>query len=265
CTHHDIESDALRQRAGSRRSPLLARYISLQADRVERVERELCPRFAMNVVMSAVDAERLVARAPGAKTQVVPNGVDTEYFETQPLTAATPGRVTFTGGTYVYPNRDAVEHLLADIWPKIRDRAPNATLHLIGRHAAADQMRYEREPGVRALGHVDDIRPHVAEAACTVVPVRVGGGTRIKILDAWAMGRPVVSTSRGCEGLAAVDGENVLIRDAPDEFADAVVQVLADARLRAQLARCGRATVERHYSWQAIGQCMRAAYMQLVA
>lgn len=264
CTHHDIESDALRQRATSVRSRALAAYIRLQAERVERVERTMCPQFAANVVMSAVDANRLQTRAPGARTVVIPNGVDTDDFTPQPRQRMVADRVVFVGGTHFFPNRDAVTHFLADIWPRIRARRPAASLHLIGRVSAPDRARFEREPGVRSLGHVDDIREHVAEASCTVVPIRIGGGTRIKILDAWAMGRPVVSTSRGCEGLEAADGENILIRDAPLEFAEAVVRVLEDSDLQSCLAASGRDTVERTYSWHIVGQKLRAEYAQLL-
>lgn len=264
CTHHDIESDILRQRAESVRSRVLASYIRLQADRIERVERTLCPRFSTNVVMSEVDAERLQRRAPGSRTMVVPNGVDTDFFTPQPSSRVIPQRVAFVGGTHLFPNSDAVDYLLSEIWPRVRARCAAASLRLIGRSTPANQARYDSEPGVRCLGQVDDVRPHVAEAACTVVPIRVGGGTRIKILDAWAMGRPVISSSRGCEGLRAADGENILIRDTPEEFADAILEVLADATLRERLSAAGRRTVEEHYSWDVVGRDLRARYSSLV-
>src|SRR5207248_8561819 len=119
----------------------------------------------------------------------------------------------------------------------VRRDVPGATLQLIGRNAGGDRARYAAVPGVQPLGHVADIRPPLAHAACCVVPIRIGGGTRLKILDAWAMGKAVVSTSIGCEGLDAIDGENILIRNTPDAFADAVLQVLSNAALRAGLER----------------------------
>ncbi|HET7565346.1 MAG TPA: glycosyltransferase family 4 protein [Gemmatimonadaceae bacterium] len=264
CTHHDIESDIMRQRAANVRSRVLASYIRLQADRIERVERELCPRFSTNVVMSQVDAERLARHAPGARTTIVPNGVDTHFFTPLPASTVVPHRVAFVGGTHLFPNSDAVDYLLSEIWPRVRARCPAASLRLIGRSTPANQARYDAAPGVRCLGQVDDVRPHVAEAACTVVPIRVGGGTRIKILDAWAMGRPVVASSRGCEGLCAIDGENILIRDTPEEFADAVLALLSDATLRERLAKAGRRTVEERYSWDVVGRTLRASYATLM-
>jgi glycosyltransferase involved in cell wall biosynthesis len=259
CTHHNLESELLRLYTIGLKPALLRRYVRMQADRVEGVERRFCPRLAVNVMVSDVDARRLRAIAPGAATVVVPNGTDTDYF--QPTGAApVAGRVAFVGPTYSHPNRDAVEFLLQDIWPRVRTMDGSATLHLVGRGADLDQARYAAEPGVSPLGHVHDVRPAVAAAACCVVPIRIGGGTRLKILDAWAMGKAVVSTSIGCEGLDAVDGENILVRDTPDAFACAVIEVLRDATLRSRLERNARQTAIETYSWSVVGQRLRAAY-----
>jgi len=258
CTHHDIDSELLRLRA-QRLNGAPRHYLLLQARRLERVEKEVCPQLALNVMMSDVDAQRLRARAPGAATLVVPNGTDTEYF--QPNGAHTiPERVVFVGPTLTHPNRDAVEYLLEEIWPRIHAADRSTSLRLIGRNPAADRRRYDAQPGVTALGYLPDLRPALAEARCCVVPIRVGGGTRLKILDAWAMGKAVVSTSIGCEGLDVVDGENILVRDAPDAFAEAVLEVLRDGTLRARLERNARRTAVERYSWSIVGQGIRSAY-----
>ncbi len=262
CTHHDIDSELLRLRARCV-NPALARYLLFQADRIARVERELCPRLALNVMTSAVDDRRLLARAPGATTVVVPNGTDTAYFQPTGARSAA-GRVVFVGPTYSHPNRDAVGFLLQEIWPKVRARDRAASLQLIGSNAPEDRARYDAEPGVTALGHLPDIRPALSEARCCVVPIRIGGGTRLKILDAWAMGKAVVSTSIGCEGLDAVDGENILVRDAPDAFGAAVVAVLRSATLRARLERNARRTAIETYSWSVVGRRIRSAYNELL-
>jgi glycosyltransferase involved in cell wall biosynthesis len=263
CTHHDIDSELLRRRAAHLDQAVRRRYLLLQADRLERVERELCPRLALNVLMSDLDAERLRALAPGAATVIVPNGTDTEYF--QPNGAqSVAGRIVFVGPTSSHPNRDAVEFLLQEIWPRIRAADRAASLQLIGRNTPADRARYGAEPGVTPLGTVPDIRPPVAEARCCVVPIRIGGGTRLKILDAWAMGKAVVSTSIGCEGLDVSDGENLLVRDTPEAFADAVLEVLGDAALRSRLERNGRRTAVERYSWSVVGPRIRAAYQELL-
>ena len=264
CTHHNIESDLLRRRARHTAHPLLSRYIDWQAARTEAVEREEAPRFDLNVMMSDVDAARLRELAPGARTVVAPNGVDVEAFTPTPEAGRVPGRVAFLGPLYMFANRDGVEFLLDEMWERIAAGAPGASLHLIGQASAEDRAWAAARPGVSSLGYVPDIRPHLAEAECCVVPLRVGGGTRLKILDYWAMGKAVVSTSVGCEGLATVDGENILIRDDPREFADAVREVLRSPELRRRLETNARRTAETVYSWDIIGEDLRRHYARLV-
>jgi glycosyltransferase involved in cell wall biosynthesis len=264
CTHHSIESDLLRLRAEQIRSTWARRYLRVQADRIERLERTMTHRFAVNVMMSELDAERLRALNPRAKTVVVPNGVDTEHFRPS---AAPPveGRVAFLGPTYMFPNRDAIDFFLGEVWGRVRGAVPHASLHLIGKNSPEDRARFTSQPAVTCNGYVPDIRPHFAEAACSIVPIRVGGGTRLKILDAWAMGKAVVSTAVGCEGLAARDGENILIRDEPAAFAEAVVRVLTDATLRQRLEVNARRTAEECYAWPIVGRVLRDSYRRLIA
>jgi glycosyltransferase involved in cell wall biosynthesis len=262
-THHNLESELLRRYALGLTPALLRAYVRLQADRLEDLERRWCPRLALNVMVSDVDARRLRTLAPGAATTVVPNGTDTEYFQ-RTGDGSVAGRVAFVGPTYSHPNRDAVEVLLRDIWPLVLAADRSAALQLIGRNAPADAARYAAQRGVTPLGHVPDIRPVLAAARCCVVPIRIGGGTRLKILDAWAMGKATVSTSIGCEGLDAVDGENILVRDTPEAFAEAVVQVLRDAPLRAHLEGNARRTAVETYSWSVVGRRLRAAYGELL-
>ena len=262
CTHHNIESLLLRRYASGLAVPL-RQYLRMQADRLERLEQTVCPRLALNVMASDVDAGSMRTLAPGAATLVVPNGTDTDYFQPNGG-ASVPGRVSFVGPTYSFPNRDAVEFLLRDIWPLVHAEDRAATLHLIGRGAAADEKRYAAEPGVTPLGHLPDIRPALADTRCCVVPIRIGGGTRLKILDAWAMGKAVVSTSIGCEGLDAVDGENILVRDTPEAFASAVMAVLRDEQLRSRLGQNARRTATETYSWDVLGRRLRSAYDELL-
>lgn len=265
CTHHSIESELLRLRAEHIDKPPLAAYMRYQAKQLEQIERVMCPRFDVNVMMSDIDARRLEELAPGSRTYVAPNGVDTESFVPDPTAPAVPGRVVFLGPTYMYPNRDAIEFFMEQCWERVRQLHPTATLTLVGRIKDEDRRRYESLPGVVCEGYVSDIRPHLAAASCCIAPLRIGGGTRLKILDYWAMGRPVVSTSIGCEGLEVEDGVNILVRDNPDVFADAVVDVLAHPALQGLLAQGGRQTAEDVYSWGSIGQGLRDAYLKLTA
>jgi glycosyltransferase involved in cell wall biosynthesis len=163
-----------------------------------------------------------------------------------------------------FPNADALEFFDEEILPLVRARDEKMTVTWVGRAKPEVIARYATR-GIQLTGHVDDIRPYVAKAACYVVPLRIGGGTRLKILDAWAMGKAVVSTSVGCEGLEAVDGQNILIRDDPAAFAAAVTTVLRDAGLRTALERNARVTAEQRYSWDVIGETMRRLYGEVLA
>jgi glycosyltransferase involved in cell wall biosynthesis len=265
CTHHNIESELLRLPADHLQFPGLGAYVLHQADLIEKIERRLSPQVDLNVLTSERDETRLRALAPEARTMVVPNGVDTEFFSPSSPDLQVPGRVVFLGPTYMFPNRDAVEFFLDSVWPSVLESCPEATFHTVGKNSAEEKARFESKPGTTALGYVTDIRPAFAEAQCSVVPLRVGGGTRLKILDAWSMGKAIVSTSIGCEGLETVDGVNILIRDEPKAFAAAVVDVLRDGELRGRLEREGRRTVETHYAWNVVGARLNAAYHGLIA
>jgi glycosyltransferase involved in cell wall biosynthesis len=262
-THHSVESDLLRARARRVTSMPLRRYLRHQARLVETIERQWCSRIGLNVMMSETDGEKLRTLAPGARTATVPNGVDIDYFTPQGGNRQ-PGQILFLGPTYMYPNRDAVQWFLETMWEGVRQGVPNAELHLVGKNPTADRERFCGWRGVRCHGYVPDVRPHLAAATCSIVPIRVGGGTRLKILDSWAAGTAVVSTTVGCEGLEARDSHNILIRDDPRGFAEAVVQVLTDADLRRHLEGAGRATAESRYSWRVIGDGLLAAYQELL-
>jgi glycosyltransferase involved in cell wall biosynthesis len=263
-THHNIESDLLMRRATTTRARLVREYIALQARRVEATEREWAPRVALNVMMSDIDAERLESLAPGARTMVVPNGVDVEYFSRRLDESPDPLRIAFIGPTYMFPNRQAVDWFLDECWARVRQEIPGLNLDLVGGAKEPDAKRYAGIPGVRVRGHVLDVRPFLQAASCAIVPIRVGGGTRLKILDAWAMGTPVVSTAVGCEGLDTRDGENILIRDEPAAFAEAVVGLMRDPARADQIGRAGRATAESRYSWRQITNRLADRYVELI-
>src|SRR5438105_2157518 len=188
---------------------------------------------------------------------VVPNGVDIEAFRP---TAGREEGLVFVGELTWFPNRDALQFFTDEILPRVRALNGETPARWVGRASEEDRRQYRDGWGIELTGYVADVRPYVRDAACFVVPLRVGGGTRLKILDAWAMGKAVVSTSVGCEGLAAEDGRNILIRDDPAEFARAVCDVLRDQSLRARLGAAARQTVEQHYSWERIGGPMLQLY-----
>ncbi len=260
CVHHNVESTLLHRRAQLQPTRWRRAYLHFQARLLARLEREWCPKVALNVAVSDADRIALHLQAPEGRYTTVPNGVDVDRF--QPAFAREDGIVS-TGGLNWFPNADALTHFTEDILPRVRSLRPGTRVRWVGRAEEEERQKVWASSRVELTGYVDDVRPYVQEGACFVVPLRVGGGTRLKILDAWAMGKAVVSTSVGCEGLAAIDGVNILIRDDPAEFAEAIVQVLKDRGLRERLGRAARRTVEERYSWDVIGTGLRRSLDEL--
>lgn len=260
CVHHNVESALLARRAAVEKSWWRRRYLRLQSRLMRKEERRYCPKVAMNVVVSPEDGAALSLIAPGSQVMLVPNGVDTNTF--RPIIEDARG-IAFVGGMTWFPNRDALDYFAREIRPLLaKPDGATPSVTWVGRALAGADAQYAGY-GITLTGYVNDVRPYIARAACYVVPLRVGGGTRLKVLDAWAMGKAIVSTSVGCEGLRARDGWNLLIRDDPRSFADAVNEVLADAKLRDRLGRNARETVEEHYSWEGIGRKMLPRYESL--
>jgi glycosyltransferase involved in cell wall biosynthesis len=261
CVHHDAQSRLLARRARLETAGWRRAYMGLQSRLMAREERRWCPRVTLNVTVSEVDRLALLEVAPGSRIAVVPNGVDTEGL----CPDGHPERgIVFVGGTTWFPNRDALDFFARDILPELRRIGVDQPIRWVGRATAEERQTFGERYGIDLTGYVEDIRPSVLPALCYVVPLRIGGGTRIKILDAWALGKAVVSTRIGCEGLDARDGENILVRDDPREFAMAVAQVVSDPALRARLEQGARDTAERQYSWEALEPAMRAEYLALV-
>ncbi len=258
CTHHNVESSLMRRRATNEESPVTRRYLAHQASLLEQAEREWMPRVSLNIAVSDADRDALQALAPAARVVTIPNGVDTDFFA--PGVVANPEGCVFVGGTTWYPNRDALDWYVSDIAPALRTTGVSSPVTWVGRATEDELRQFADDPAVRLTGYVDDVRPYVHSAKCFIVPLRVGGGTRLKILDAWAMGAAVVSTSIGCEGLVAVDGENILIADTAEGLAVAIARVLRDDALRSALGANARRTATERYSWEVLGLAMHELY-----
>jgi glycosyltransferase involved in cell wall biosynthesis len=256
-THHNTESALLRRRAGAEASSTRRWYLGLQARLLEGEERHWASRVGLNVVVSKEDADTLQALAGGGRFVVVPNGVDTDYF--RPSSPKRSG-IVFVGGTNYFPNLDALRWFHSEVLPELRRRGCQAEARFVGRATPTEQAQFGATSGLTLTGYVDDVRPFVDEAACFVAPLRVGGGTRLKIVDAWSMGKAIVSTSIGAEGLATREGVNILLRDTAASFAEAIIQVLQDSSLRCRLESAARRTAEEVYSWEVIDHDMHAAY-----
>ncbi len=243
--------------------PWLLAFLAVEWRSIRHYGAEACARAGLTVAVSEADRALLRAGAPGADIRAIPTGVDTAYFHPNGAAEA-PATLVFTGSMDWYPNEDAILYFLEAILPEIRREVPGVSLVVVGRDPTDRLRAAGAAAGIRVTGTVPDVRPYVAEAAVYVVPLRVGGGTRLKIFEALAMGKAVVSTRVGAEGLPIVSDRHFLQADSPAAFAQAVVSLLKDADRRRALGLAGRRLVEERYSWSQVtrdfeGHCQELA------
>lgn len=259
--HHNIESSLLYRR-GQNEGGIRGRYLRLQSSRVRTEEAEWTARVRHNWVVSAADGQTLGEISPDARWSVFPNGVDTSFLKPGFPEGGPKFDCVFVGGYTWFPNPDGMRHFAKEILPILRNNRKQISVLWVGR--APEKVVAEfKNLGIQMTGYVDDIRPWVQRARCFIVPIRVGGGTRLKILDAWALGKAVISTTVGCEGLAAVHGKNLLIADGPATFAEKVSSVLDDPELRMSLEKEGRKTAVENYDWSVIQRRVIPVYEEI--
>lgn len=265
-THHNIESHMMLRRARLTRNPVVAAYFWQEGRRLERYERKSGPWFNGHIVVSEPDAARLAWVVSPPKTFVVPNGVDTEYFQPgEDLAGEDSGSLVFAGGLTWYPNSSAIRWFVDKIWPEITRTRPDVTFTVIGRNPPRWlRDRAENDRRIHVTGFVPDVRPYLQRAAVYVCPIYDGGGTKLKVLDALAMGKAVVCHPISCEGIDVEDGTHAIMRSAPGEFASAVVSLLADPARRRTLGGNGRARVCERYAFGSIGETLSLAYESIV-
>ena len=270
---HNVEAEIWRRHAENARGPIARTLLAQQWRRMLRFEREALARFDLVLAVSEADAQTFQRLYPGAlKTpaHVVQTGVDTTYFappsspaEAAPHRGTTSGQdetgrrrnhLVFTGSMDWLPNEDGMLYFVREILPRIREAEPDATLSIIGRAPTPAVKRLADEAGIEVTGRVDDVRPHIAAGAVYIVPLRIGGGTRLKIFEAMAMGKAVVSTTVGAEGLPVTSGQNVVIADEPAHFARAVVHMIRDDEARRRIETEARRLVMERYDWSAVAQ-----------
>jgi glycosyltransferase involved in cell wall biosynthesis len=246
---HNVEHMIWKRLHDTERSGLRRLLLALEWRKVRRCESQACAEATLTLSVSDVDRRCLAAAASGARIETIPTGVDTQFFRPWPA-AERPRHLVFSGSMDWYPNEDGILDFLDRAWPQVREGAPDATLTVVGRNPRKHLRRAAATAGgVTVTGTVDDIRPFVAPAALYVAPLRVGGGTRLKLFEALAMGKAVVATRLAAEGLPTVPGQHYIAADNPTDFAAAVVGLLADPSRRAELGAAGRSLVEGRYSW----------------
>jgi glycosyltransferase involved in cell wall biosynthesis len=260
---HNIDFDLARQLA---RSGSFARRLYYGANwRKLRREELGTYRTADGVYLcSAADERRLLDEVPGIKTAVVPNAADVEYFQPRRTDPSSDGLTVVFFGTLSYaPNVDGVIHFVRDIWPRIAEVHPKARCKIVGGNPPPSILALAG-PQIELTGFVSDLRPHLAAAAVVVVPLRLGGGTRLKVVEAMAMGKAIVSTTLGAEGIEAMPGRDLLTEDQPSAFADAVNRLLTEPGWAAGIGQSARNLAVERYSWSGAAQLLEGFYRRVL-
>lgn len=261
----DLKSNAVSMAAGA--------YSLAQWHKLKRYEALVMRQCDAVVAVAEADRGILLNLAPAAAIGVVPNGVDTAYFSSAAMVSDRVGALTFRTPTLVFsgtldfrPNVDAVTWFVREVLPRVRARRPDVRLLAVGKRPAAALQRLADQGALLLTGELFDVRPYLAGAAVYVVPMRIGGGVRLKLLEALALELPVVSTSMGAEGLAGLQaGEHCLLADDAAGFADATLRLLDDPALGRRLGAAGRVLARQHYDWSVIVPQLEALYQELTA
>jgi polysaccharide biosynthesis protein PslH len=220
--------------------------------------------FKSSTVVSELERRRVQLIAPEYKNvEVVPNGIDTTYLSGD-FGELEPNSLVYSGALSYYANLDAMEYFIGEILPLIQQKIPNVKLYITGSVAGIEIDKLQQNSGVIFTGYLEDIRPRIAKSLVSIVPLRIGGGTRLKILESLALKTPVVSTVKGAEGLDLVGGKDLLIADHPEDFAAAVIKVLRDPALRNQLGIQGCEAVRQTYDWQTVGEKLNKVLENMV-
>src|SRR5258706_6642715 len=226
-------------------------------------EQRALNEFDSHIVVSEPDAERLRRMNSGARIFVIENGVDVSYYAGEQ--SAGKKRIVFVGSMDYHANIDGAINFARNVWPVVRKQKPELLFTIVGRDPSAEVRALSSKDGVEVTGSADDVRPFYREAIAAVVPLNVGGGSRLKILEAMAAGVPVVSTRLGAEGLDSSDGENILLTDDPGQIAEAVISVIDDHESQKRLIEGGYTLVRERYDWSTLGAKLLDQYQTLAS
>ena len=258
---HNIESEAMKRFARTVGSGPKSWYARVTADKMEALERQMLRDDFGHIVCSERERIELSRISPGARVSVVENGVDTAHFQTGHGTSRAKN-IVFVGTMDYYPNVEAAISFVANIWPSIRNMVPGIQLAIVGANPTQAVRDLGQTPGITVTGTVLDVRPYYQNALAALVPLRTGGGTRLKILEAMAAGVPVVSTPLGAEGLAVTPDTDILMAN-PDDVAawtNHLVRLANESTLVDSLASAGLELVKSRYDWQILGRKLTQTY-----
>ncbi|MCW5799584.1 MAG: glycosyltransferase [Nitrospira sp.] len=257
--HHDIESALVQRRAANERNVVWRAFWSQEAAHLLAAERRWCPTFDVNMVVSDDESQLVKTSCGQSQICVVPNGVDVNYFTPRQDPGGT--RLLFCGRLDQLANKGAITYFFNAIWPHLSKRVKDLTIDVVGKNPPAWLRELsERDPRVQVPGFVDDVRSYFRKATVFVCPITDGGGTRLKMLDALAMGIPIVSTTFAASGLALRHGQHLLLADTVEQFTESIARLLSDQNLRENIARRGLEVVTQLYCWETIGRRLVDAY-----
>ncbi|MGB8594115.1 MAG: glycosyltransferase family 4 protein [Candidatus Sulfotelmatobacter sp.] len=261
---HNVEAAIWRRHCEVATNPIWKAISWWEWRKMEVAERRYLRLADRVLAVSETDRDTFASFIKSGKLSVVPTGVDVDYFQPTSVEEI-PNSLVFTGSMDWLPNEDAIFYFVDAILPLIKQQCPDLSLEVVGRNPSRKlQALAQTEKSIRLTGWVEDIRPFVARGSVCVVPLRIGGGTRLKIFEAMAMGKAVISTSVGAEGLAVRSGENILLADTPGDFAESVISVLRDPKRRHHLGTTARTLVQENYSWRTVAEGFARTLQDLI-
>ncbi|MGA9119094.1 MAG: glycosyltransferase, partial [Bacteroidota bacterium] len=258
CDTHNVEYDNVQRMYREARGVVRRIFFFLVYHTIRRDEIHNLRKSDVIMATSERDATLFRQQLPEKRFVVVPNGVDVDRFMPDPG-GIVPHSVVFTGLMEYYPNEHGVLYFMEKVFPLIQREVPDTRVYIVGAKPSPRVTRWA-SPQVEVTGYVEDVRPYLARAQVAVIPLWIGGGTRLKALEAVAMKKPIVSTSVGCEGITFTNGADVLIADTPESFAAAVVRLFSDAALRNALAEAAYRDLLPRYRWETVGGRLDEAY-----
>lgn len=277
CDWHNIESELMRRYAEREGNILRRSYAGRTGNLMGQAEQLALREFDAHITVSKRDAEQLRELNPEARVFVIENGVDANFYSDEQIAIAdntcrkdnsndsSKSRIVFVGSMDYHANIDGVVSFCREVWPRLRERESDLIFTIVGRDPAPAVRVLSTIPGVEITGTVDDVRPYYREALASIVPLKVGGGSRLKILEAMAAGVPVISTTLGAEGLDVNHDESILIADSDDAMIESVIRIIENEATRDHLIEAGRSLVFRKYDWSTVGNSLVTHYLELLS
>ena len=261
--HHNIESLMLLRRSENEKNMLKKLYFFYEGIKLKKYEKKVCPVFDLNITCSNLDSERLNSFSPDSQCLDIPNGVDLAYFKSTCSTAIDKS-IIFAGGLSWYPNLDAMTFFLKEVWPRLSQEIPDVTMTVVGRSPAPWMAELQNVyPNLKVTGFVDDVRPYFDAAFLYVCPIRDGGGTKLKVLDALAMKKTLISHSIACEGIDVVENESVVFAETADEYINQIKSLFDNRERALMIAENGYKVVSEKYDFVKVGERLSSAYENL--